>query len=80
MKYSKEGLKNFTEFFNNTQVPVFHPIYSMLYTVNLGLCDYVPFSQIQSHISKHLTIHYVFMHSGMVAVLTKITPSFKSAP
>ena len=35
------------EFFNNTQV--FHPMYSMLYTVNLGLCDYVPFSQIRSH-------------------------------
>jgi len=27
-----------------------HPMYSMLYTANLGLCDYVLFSQIQSHI------------------------------
>ena len=27
-------------------------MYSMFYTVNLGLCDYVPFSQIQSHILK----------------------------
>ena len=44
----KEGLKKFTEFFNNMQV--FHPMYSMLYTVNVGLCDYVPFSQIRSHI------------------------------
>jgi len=26
-----------------------HPMYSMLYTVNLDLCDYVLFSQIQSH-------------------------------
>ena len=25
-----------------------HPMYSMLYTANLGLCDYVLFSQIQS--------------------------------
>ena len=23
---------------------------TMLYTVNLGLCDYVPFSQIRSHL------------------------------
>ena len=30
------------EFFNNTQV--FRPMYLMLYTVNLGLCDYVPLS------------------------------------
>ena len=29
---------------------VIHPMYSMLYTVNLGLCDCVGFSQIQSHI------------------------------
>ena len=43
----QEGLKEYTEFFNNMQV--FHPMYSMLYTVNLGLCDYVPFSQIWSH-------------------------------
>ena len=44
----KEGLKNLQIFFNNTQV--FHPMYSVLNTVNLGLCDYVPFSQIRSHI------------------------------
>ena len=43
----KEAFKKFMEFFNNTQV--FHPMYSMLYTVNLGLCDYVLFSQIRSH-------------------------------
>ena len=43
----KEGFKKFMEFFNNTQV--FHLMYSMLYTVNFGLCDYVPFSQILSH-------------------------------
>ena len=40
------------EFFSNMQV--FHPMYSMLYTVYLGLCDYVPFSQIRSHILKVL--------------------------
>ena len=34
------------EFFNNMQV--FHSMYLMLYIVNLGLCDYVPFSQIWS--------------------------------
>ena len=37
----KEGFKNLRNFFNNTQA--FHPMYSMLHTVNLGLCDYVPF-------------------------------------
>ena len=30
-------------------------MYSMLYTVNLGLCDYVPFSQIRSHILMMVT-------------------------
>ena len=30
-------------------------MYSMLYTVNLGLCDYVPFSQIQSHMHMYST-------------------------
>ena len=44
----KETFKQFMEFFNNTQV--FHPMYSMLYNVNLGLCNYVPFSQIWSQI------------------------------
>ena len=43
----KEGLKNLWNFFNNTQV--FNTMYLMLYTVNLGLCNYVPFSQIRSH-------------------------------
>ena len=43
--FFKDNLRNF---FNNTQV--FYPMYSMLYTVKLGLCDYVPFSQIWSHI------------------------------
>ena len=46
----KEGLKNLWNFFNNTQV--FHPMYLMPYAVNLGLCDYVPFSQIWSQILK----------------------------
>ena len=44
----KEGLNFLFEIFNDTQV--FPPMYSMLYTVNLGSCDYVPFSQIRSHI------------------------------
>ena len=44
----KEAFKKFTEFFNNTQV--FHPLYSMIYTVNLGLHDCVGFLQIWSHI------------------------------
>jgi len=35
-----------------------YPVYSMLYTVNLGLCDYVLFSQIRSHIS---AIHFCFI-------------------
>ena len=40
---------------------VFHPMYSMLYTVNLGLCDYVPFLADPvtycQHVSDHLTEH-----------------------
>ena len=30
----------------------------MLYTVNLGLCDYVPFSQIRSHFTPQQQIHW----------------------
>ena len=56
----KEGLKKFTEFFNNTQV--FHPMYSMLYTVNLGLCDYVPVLQIRSQfICDGSTLHVIYL-------------------
>ena len=36
---------------------VFDPLYSMLYTVNLGLHDCVGVSQIQSHISQ-IELHY----------------------
>jgi len=43
----KETLKKFPEFFQYTNI---HPMYSMLYTANLGLCDYVLFSQIWSHL------------------------------
>ena len=35
----KERLKNLQNFFNDTQVC--HPMYSMLYSVNLGLREYV---------------------------------------
>ena len=45
---TKEVFKKLQIFFNNTQV--FHPLYSMLYTVNLGLRDCVGFLQIRSHI------------------------------
>ena len=44
----KEGFKKLMEFFNDMQV--FHPLYSMRYTVNLNLHDCVGFSRIQSHI------------------------------
>ena len=40
-----------------------HPMYSMLYTANLGLCDYVLFSQIRSHISHYnVKFHFVFIN------------------
>ena len=54
---TKESFKQFTEFFNNTQV--FHPIYSMLYTVNLGLRDCVGLSQIRSQILTYLP-HFLY--------------------
>ena len=44
----KEAFKIFMEFFNNTQI--FHPLFSMLYTGNLGLCYCVGFLQIWSQI------------------------------
>ena len=44
----KKALTNFTEFFNHTQI--FHPLYSMLCTVNLGLRDSVGFLQIRSQL------------------------------
>ena len=43
----KEALKNLWNFQRHASM---HPMYSMLYTANLGLCDYGLFSQIQSHI------------------------------
>jgi len=42
----KETLKKVTESFQ--QYANMHPMYLMLYTANLGLCDYVLFSQIRS--------------------------------
>ena len=43
----KEMFKKFTEFFQ--QYAIMLPMYSMLYTANLGMRDYVLFSQIWSH-------------------------------
>jgi len=43
----KEIFKKFTEFFQ--QYANMHPMYSMLYTANLDLCDYVLFSQVRSN-------------------------------
>jgi len=39
--------EKYTEFFQ--QCTNMDLVYSMLYTANLGLCNYVLFSQIQSH-------------------------------
>jgi len=36
-----------------------HPVYSMLYAANLGLCDYVLFSQIRSRIIPQLRISII---------------------
>ena len=35
----------------------FHPMCTMLYTVNLDLCDYVPFSQIRSQLINELQLN-----------------------
>ena len=47
-----------------------HPMYSMLYTANLSLCNYVLFSQIRSQIN-------IYLKSSVVisAVLTHVAPS-----
>ena len=50
----KEAFKQFTNFFNNTQI--FHPLFLMLYTGNLGLRYCVGFLQIQSHIGCYVPI------------------------
>ena len=61
----KEALKSLRNFFNNTQV--FHQLYSMLYTVNLGLHNCVGFLQIRSHlISQYLLIFLLVIFSGTV--------------
>ena len=38
LSFTKKEFKKFLIFFNNMQV--FHPMYSMLYTVNLGLSGF----------------------------------------
>ena len=62
--FTKKALKKFTKFFNNTQV--FHPMYSMLYTVNLGLCDCVGFSQIRSRMSIYLNIETYMLEKRLL--------------
>jgi len=52
----KEMFKRFTEFFQ--QYANLHPMYSMLYTANLGLCDYVLFHRSHTYFHSGETPRY----------------------
>ena len=56
------------EFFQ--QYANMHPIYSMLYTANLGLCDYVLFLQIRSHIKLIHVLGKKYMQVGSYYIRT----------
>jgi len=64
----KEMFKKFVELFQ--QYANIHSMYSMLYTVNLGLCDYALFSQIRSQFKNEVGINKKYWNKkdGITAI------------